>query len=115
MPRAHAIRALLGDISPRVPRLLNLRQALDSVRVLLAAVMAVVCCCVHASGNEMTEYQLKAAYLYNFVTFTEWPADIGDTLTLCIYGPDPFGADIDKFQGADVNGRTIEVLRSSTV
>jgi hypothetical protein len=69
---------------------------------------------IHAADNGMSEYQLKAAYLFNFVTFTEWPEDPGDTLTLCLYGPDPFGTDIDVYQGQGVNGRVFEVLRIST-
>jgi hypothetical protein len=69
----------------------------------------------HAAEDAFAEYQLKAAYIYNFVTFTEWPGATGATLTLCIYGPDPFGADIDSLQGKSVGDRALEVLRVSSV
>ena len=32
------------------------------------------------------EAQFKAAYLFNFVKFVEWPAAVGDTLTVCFVG-----------------------------
>jgi hypothetical protein len=115
MQGADVMRALQGSISLGLPRLPDLRGMLGIAYVLLASALALICCSLRAEGNEMSEYQLKAAYLYNFVTFTEWPADMGATLTLCIYGPDAFGADIDKLQSANVNGRTIQLQRSSTV
>lgn len=45
----------------------------------------------HVAAGTPSEYQLKAAFLYNFALFTEWPEAVGDTLDLCIYGSDPFG------------------------
>lgn len=45
------------------------------------------------------EYELKAAFLYNFVKFVEWPADAfagaKSPLTICVYGNDPFRASLD--------------------
>jgi len=38
------------------------------------------------------EYQVKAAYLFNFVKFVEWPADASTgPLTICVAGKNPFG------------------------
>ena len=62
----------------------------------------------------MPEYRLKAAFLYNFVAFTEWPADMGSTVNLCVYGPDPFGAEIDPLTGKTVGSRKIEVHRRTS-
>jgi hypothetical protein len=63
------------------------------------------------SGQDLPEYRLKAAFLYNFALFTEWPADVGPTLGLCILGPDPFGKEIDGLQGKAVGGRSIVLHR----
>jgi hypothetical protein len=45
------------------------------------------------------EYDLKAAFLYNFVKFVEWPPDAfagpRSPLTICVYGQDPFGDSLD--------------------
>jgi len=68
-----------------------------------------------AVSDELPEYRLKAAFLYNFALFTEWPADVGSTLNLCVYGRDPFGEEIDPLQGKPVGDRRIVVRRVTTV
>jgi hypothetical protein len=68
-----------------------------------------------ALSDDLPEYRLKAAFLYNFALFTEWPADTGATLTLCVYGRDPFGEEIDALQGKPVGARRIVVRRVTTI
>ncbi len=65
-----------------------------------------------ALALELPEYRLKAAFLYNFAVFTEWPAGVGPTLNLCLHGGDPFGAEIDGLQGKEVSARRIAVQRA---
>jgi hypothetical protein len=67
----------------------------------------------HARAEELPEYRLKALFLYNFALFTEWPGELGSTLNLCIYGPDPFGAEIDTLSGKVVGSRVIAVQRKA--
>lgn len=64
-----------------------------------------------ARADELPEYRLKAAFIYNFIAYTEWPAETGSTLNLCIQGADPFGKEIDGLQGKVVAGRTIALAR----
>jgi YfiR/HmsC-like len=64
-----------------------------------------------AVSDDLPEYRLKAAFLYNFALFTEWPADTGSTLNLCVYGRDPFGEEIDALQGKPVGARRLVVRR----
>jgi YfiR/HmsC-like len=66
-----------------------------------------------ARANDLPEYRLKAAFIYNFMLFTEWPAGTGNTLNLCVHGKDPFGAEIDGLQGKPAAARSIAVLRKS--
>lgn len=61
---------------------------------------------------ELSEYQLKAAFLYNFASFTSWPADVGNTLKLCIHGRDPFGPELDALQDKRVDHRRILIERT---
>jgi hypothetical protein len=72
----------------------------------------------NALGEDMPEYRLKAAFLYNFVLFTEWPAEVGTTLNptlnLCILGQDPFGKEADGLQGKSVGGRSIAVQHKAS-
>ncbi len=113
MQSQHYKHVVLACISQPLPRL-KWRRVCTAMRILLGCALVVFCCQADAGQKAMTEHQLKAAYLLNFIGFTTWPAELGDTLTLCIYGPDPFGADIDNFQGENVNGHSLDLLRIST-
>ena len=66
-----------------------------------------------AAADELPEYRLKAAFLYNFALFTDWPADVGVALNLCIYGPDPFGEEINGLEGKTVGERNIVLRRKA--
>jgi len=61
------------------------------------------------------EYRIKAAFLYNFAKFTEWPAgsfaDPQAPLRICVYGDDPFGDALESIAGKTVRGRPVEVDR----
>ncbi len=46
---------------------------------------------VLAAQDVSLEYRVKAAYLYNFVKYVEWPARQGGTILICIAGQNPFG------------------------
>jgi hypothetical protein len=64
-----------------------------------------------ARADELPEYRLKAAFLYNFALFTDWSASVGPTLNLCLYGRNPFGAEIDGLEGKAVGERHLAVHR----
>ena len=68
-----------------------------------------------AQSTAFEEYQLKAGYLYNFISFTEWPESIGPAINLCVYGPDPFGAELDALANKTVAGHTLHISRSNNV
>ncbi len=57
------------------------------------------------------EYLIKAAFLYNFAKFTEWPdhAFPADGLRVCVLGDDPFGATLDSIAGKTIRGREVQV------
>jgi hypothetical protein len=59
-------------------------------RLLVALVMA--CVSVVTSAQEVSqEYQVKAAYLYNFLKYVEWPEPMNRTFMICVAGQNPFG------------------------
>jgi hypothetical protein len=71
---------------------------------------------VHAVGQTRTsEYNVKAAFLYNFAQFVEWPVDAfrGETpFVIGILGDDPFGSFLDQtVSGEKVKGRPIIIQR----
>jgi len=69
-----------------------------------------------AQSEPVTEYQVKAAFLYNFARFVEWPPDTFSAaqspIVLGILGDDPFGLVLDEMvYGKAVNGRGFVVKR----
>jgi len=64
-----------------------------------------------AKAGGILEYQVKAAFIYNFIAFTHWRNSVGQTIGLCIYGEDYFGPEIDKLHHRSVDKRHINVLR----
>ncbi len=66
---------------------------------------------VSSGAAEPSEYQVKAAFLYNFAQFTSWPEAVGGTLKLCILAPDPFGPEIDELHGKAVGQRHLKIVR----
>ena len=69
--------------------------------------------CIKA--QELSEYRIKVAFLYNFALYTEWPDSVGKTLTLCIHGADPFGKELDELQGKRVGGRQLVLQRKASI
>ena len=63
------------------------------------------------TGMAPGERDLKVGFIYNFLRFTEWPEEVGSTLTLCIRGPDPFGVALDVLQGKPLGSRKLVVQR----
>ncbi len=73
-----------------------------------------------AAAQSATEYQVKAAFLFNFAKFVEWPADAfpnADTpLQICVLGQDPFGGDFEQvIEDKTVNGHRLEVAHPDGV
>jgi len=71
--------------------------------------------CLHAQQSSPTEYEVKAAYLYNFGKFVEWPAKVtaaSDFFSICVLGEDPFGSTFDAaIAGESINGKKVVVKR----
>jgi hypothetical protein len=72
---------------------------------------------VFPAGHIVGEYQLKAAFLYKFASFVEWPPQRGTSpvrVPVCIgvIGEDPFGPVLDEaVKNQTVNGRDFLVRR----
>jgi len=79
----------------------------------LAAAAALVVC-APASAQPLEEYDVKAAFLYRFTHFVEWPdeafASADSPLSLCIVGHDPFEGTLAQIvAGESVGGHPLEV------
>lgn len=76
---------------------------------------------VHADPAEtlVSETQIKAAFIYNFTKFVEWPSDAfpskGNPITIGILGETPLAAELVVIvEGRKVNGRSIVVTAVRT-
>jgi hypothetical protein len=69
-----------------------------------------------AGSVETSEFQVKAAFVYNFVKFVQWPRDsfpaTGDVpISICVLGQDPLGDALESLKGLTAYGRNISVRR----
>jgi hypothetical protein len=59
--------------------------------------------CITALAVEIDEYQVKAAFLYNFAKFVHWPerafASPTDPIQICVFGHNPFGSSLEQTVG----------------
>jgi hypothetical protein len=63
---------------------------------------------VLAQGTSSREYQIKAAYLYNFIKYIDWPSS-KDTITIGIFGENPFGSALAPLNGKTAKGRRVVI------
>jgi hypothetical protein len=73
-----------------------------------------------ADQRPTDEYVVKAAFLYNFTKFVEWPASsfqsAGDPIAICVLGQDPFGHSLqDIVASRAIEGRPLVVRHVSGV
>lgn len=90
-------------------------SALASFLICLSALLLLCSNICRAQESKPTESQVKAAYLYNFGKFVEWPSDRGAVsgpFQICVLGRDPFGVVLDStVNGESVGGKKISVER----
>src|ERR1700691_4737876 len=73
---------------------------------------------LHAQQSKPSEYKVKAAYLYNFGRFVNWPGkttpEQDGIFAVCVLGPDPFGAVLDStLAGVSLDGKPVVIKRIS--
>jgi hypothetical protein len=83
------------------------------------SLLVYLCLSIHllnGQGKPSPEYQVKAAFLYNFTRFISWPAasfrSANSPFIIGIIGNDPFGNYIEEIaKGEKVDGHPIMVQR----
>jgi len=71
---------------------------------------------LHAQSSDSREYQIKAAFLFNFVQFVKWPGTSFNSpdapFCICILGDDPFGSTLEEtIRGETINNHRLTVVR----
>src|SRR5947209_667643 len=101
---------------PSAPGLRPAARALNVGRLLLVLLLCASAGPMARAQAISREYQLKAAFLYNFTQFTEWPTNAFATsaspIVVGVLGTDPFGEFLDQtVRGEVVHGRPLVVER----
>ncbi|MBN2029081.1 YfiR family protein [bacterium] len=70
----------------------------------------------NAQTQEISEYEIKAAFLYNFAKFIEWPEeafpDMDSPFIFGVLGDDPFSEVLEQTIGSKfIQGRPLEIIR----
>ena len=73
-----------------------------------------------AAENTAAEYEVKAAFLFNFARFVEWPpgafASPTAPIGVCVLGEDPFGDALNRVvAGKTLGDRSLAVRRGKKV
>jgi hypothetical protein len=95
----------------RLTRLVGIRPLAYTAITIL-----VVMRCV-AFAQDVTESALKAAFIYNFVRFTEWPDQFpaADPFVMCVLGDAAVGDALERaVKGREIAGHAIVVSRAAT-
>ena len=77
--------------------------------IILASQIATV-----SFASNISEYKIKAAFIYNFARFTQWPDDT-NVFKICIYGENPFGSYIDNLNGKKINHEVVKIIHTRLI
>lgn len=90
----------------------------SQVKVLLLLGFA-LCSTALANEKSVNEYSIKAAYLYHFTQFAQWPVTAlppsDESFHLCILGANPFGDELTPVTQRHYNGHPIRIIQLNLV
>jgi hypothetical protein len=100
------------------PSLAQTRPSIGVVNLILLVILTGAALSRQALAQEPDEAQVKAAFLFNFVKFVEWPAgafyDDAAPIVVGVVGDDPSSSAIDQTNnGKSANGRRLVIRRFS--
>lgn len=94
-----------------------MRQRCIALIILVAACVAAASA-AEPSAQGVDEYQVKAAFLYNFARFVEWPEEAfpraDSPLRVCVLGRHQFGRHLEILEGRSIRGRQVVVVESGS-
>ena len=92
---------------------LRIYRASGLILLIAACVVASSAPNTHAQLLSASEYEIKAALLFNFANFVEWPAQAfpeGTTsITFGVLSENPFGKPLDSLKNKTLNGRKLVI------
>lgn len=107
---------------PSAARAAGRRHGSRSMRLAQIMVALVVALAIGGAPAEADtlEYAVKAAYLFKFTPFVEWPSSAfaapASPFYVCVFGADPFGPSLDQaLNGHQVGEHPVKVRRLPTL
>jgi hypothetical protein len=105
------------------PRIFSTTPSYISHLLIAAVVLLILLMASNAypdtTSAQYKEYEVKAAFMYNFLKFVNWPekkmAEDGNQIIIGIIGDDPFGSATDIFKGKTIENRILVVKRFEDV
>jgi len=112
----------MGRLTTRLPHngpCATWRQIKSGLRTLSLALVGwayLISGVAYAQQAKPSEYQVEAAYIYNFGKFVKWPAASAATrtgaFTICVLGEDPFGSVLQStLAGKLLDGKPVAIKR----
>jgi hypothetical protein len=72
-----------------------------------------------SESGQLNEYEVKAAYLYNFAKYVDWPTAVlpreNTSLTICIVGKSPMNEVIESLAGKTIKNHRLVVRQFSRI
>ncbi|AZT83903.1 YfiR family protein [Marinobacter sp. NP-4(2019)] len=83
----------------------------DHLKYFVSTILSLCLGLTFAHGSIRSEYEVKAAFLYNFTRFVSWSQveDSSAPLDVCVFGDDPFGDLLDPLRGRKSQGRELRL------
>jgi len=101
-------------------RFVMIGKIFSLIVMILVATMSNPVFISHAQPLIAREYEIKAAFIYNFAKFTDWPDgtftdDTNATITLCVICQDSFDDIVDSLRGKIVKNKKLVVKQCKQV
>jgi bifunctional DNA-binding transcriptional regulator/antitoxin component of YhaV-PrlF toxin-antitoxin module len=97
----------------------NANTGIDRTAVMAAFVLVLLSCLLTSNvfselqSAQYKEYEVKAAFMYNFLKFIDWPEDKtakgSSQIIIGVLGQDPFGSAADILKGKKVEDRNVVI------
>lgn len=95
------------------------QRALASLALMFACSLTVASATPSGAATPTPpEYQVKGAYLFNFIRLVEWPLQGvpgGWALPVCVLGDSPIAGALESMAGSPVRGRRLVVRRIDSI
>jgi hypothetical protein len=90
------------------------------IKIYIILIMCICWQAAAAGADRHSEYEVKAAFIYNFAKFIDWPSDNQkdsvNTINIGVLGDDPFDGAIEKtIGGRKIRGKSLVVMKSDDI